>query len=213
MFLNYGTDGDETAGLESALLMAHHLAAATDSHTADMLKDAVIIITPMVNPSSHERMALWTNSFSTRGGNGDPSAIEHNPPWGLGTNYNHYLVDINRESIWATQIENQALQAFFYKCNPVVFIDLHGQYAVFTGPGYTEPLNPLYTDDTRNWYKRYEKAIGDKFEQHGWEYDPWDTGSFYPGFWESLPALGGANTITFETIGGGNHGLKGTSKN
>ena len=208
LFLNYGTDGNETAGLEAALLMAHHLAASTDQHTADLLKNAIFIITPMVNPASHERMALWTNTFSTRGGNKDPYAMEHNPPWGMDTNYNHYLVDLNRESVWAIQRENQALQNFFYKWNPVVFIDHHGEMVPFTGPGYTEPLNPLYTDNFRKWFKRFEAAIEGRFGQYGWPYRPWNTGSFYPGYWESLPALGGAVAVTFETTGGGSKGLK-----
>jgi len=211
LFFSYGVDGNETAGLEAALLTMHHLAASTDQHTEDLLKNAIVVLAPMVTPASHERMAIWTNTFSTKGGNKDPYAMEHNPPWGMSTNNNHYLVDINRQSMWSTLKTGQALQSLFFKWNPAVFIDHHGQYYPFTGPGYTEPLNPLYTDNMRKWYGRFEGAIEEAFEQYGWPYvswSSWDTGSFYPGYWESMPSLGGALGMTFETVGGGSLGLK-----
>ena len=94
------------------MLMAHHLAADRGERTAEMLEQAVVVMTPMSNPSSHERWTSWSNSFAAGPtGNADPLAMEHNPPWGVGTNYNHYLVDINRESLWGTQQEAAALAA------------------------------------------------------------------------------------------------------
>ncbi len=42
----------------------------------------------------------------------------------------------------------------------------------------------------------------------GWSYSAWETGSFYPGFWESFGALNGAVGFTYETIGGGSKGLR-----
>ena len=134
--------------------------------------------------------------------------MEPNPPWGILTNNNHYLVDLNRESIWATQKESAALRDFYYEWNPMVFIDLHGEYDNFVGPGYTEPLNPLYTEAQRHWFGRFGKAIDKKFAGLGWSYSSWETGSFYPGFWESFGALNGAIGFTYETIGGGSSGLR-----
>jgi hypothetical protein len=148
---------------------------------------AVIVITPIINPSSHERWASWSNSFAVGpAGNPDPLAMEHNPPWGILTNNNHYLVDLNRESFWATQRESAALRSFYYEWNPMVFIDHHGEYDNFVGPGYQQPLNPFYTDAQRRWLDRFGKAIDKKFTRFEWSYSPWETGSFYPGFWESL---------------------------
>ena len=105
----------------------------------------MVIITPVSNPSSHERWASWSNSFAARGGNPDPLSMEHHPPWGVLTNNNHYLVDLNRESVWAIQRESAALRDFYYQWNPAIFVDHHGEYDDFTGPGYEEPLNPLYS--------------------------------------------------------------------
>jgi hypothetical protein len=209
IWLNYSTDGNETAGLESALLMAYHLAAETSSETARLLQGTVVIITPIMNPSSHERWAAWSNSFAAGpAGNPDPRAMEHNPPWGVLTNNNHYLVDLNRESFWASQTESAALRDFFYQWNPAVFVDHHGEYDDFTGPGYEEPLNPLITGAQRRWLDRFGKSIGDRFGGLGWAYSPWETGSFYPGFWESFGSLNGAIGFTYETMGGGSRGLR-----
>jgi hypothetical protein len=209
LWLNYSADGNETAGLESALMMGYHLAAATDADTIGLLDHAVIVITPIINPSSHERWASWSNSFvAGPAGNPDPLAMEHNPPWGILTNNNHYLVDLNRESFWATQRESAALRSFYYEWNPMVFIDHHGEYDNFVGPGYQEPLNPFYTDAQRRWLDRFGKAIDKKFTRFEWSYSPWETGSFYPGFWESFGAINGAIGFTYETIGGGSKGLR-----
>ena len=209
VWLNCSTDGNETAGLESALMMAYHLAAATDGETKRLLEGVVVVLTPLMNPSSHERWASWSNAFAAGpAGNPDPLAMEHNPPWGILTNNNDYLVDLNRESIWATQKESAALRDFYYEWNPMVFIDLHGEYDNFVGPGYQEPLNPLYTEAQRQWFDRFGKAIGRTFAGLGWSYSAWETGSFYPGFWESFGALNGAVGFTYETTGGGSKGLR-----
>jgi hypothetical protein len=208
IWLNYSTDGNETAGLESALMMAHHLAASEDATTGRILDEAVIIITPIMNPSSHERWASWSNSFAALGGNADPRAMEHNPPWAVLTNLNHYLVDLNRESVWGTQRESAALRAFYYEWNPVIFVDHHGEYDNFTGPGYEEPLNPFFTEAQRSWLTRLGHAIGERFGERAWSYWPWETGTFYPGYWESIGLLNGAISFTYETIGGGSKGLR-----
>ncbi|TNF72731.1 MAG: hypothetical protein EP299_09290 [Acidobacteria bacterium] len=208
VWLNYSTDGDETAGLESALMMAHHFAAATDEATTRLLDETVLVITPVMNPSSHERWASWSNSFSALGGNDDPNAMEHNPPWGVLTNNNHYLVDINRESVWAIQRESSALRDLYYQWMPAVFVDHHGEYDNFVGPGYKEPLNPLFTDAQRRWLDRLGRDIGERFGEHQWSYFPWETGTFYPGYWESMALLNGAIGFTYETIGGGYKGLR-----
>jgi hypothetical protein len=178
VWLNYGIDGNETAGLESALLMAHHLAADDSPATAELLDDAVVVITPVSNPSSHERWASWSNSFAALGGNPDPLSMEHHPPWGILTNNNHYLVDLNRESVWAIQRESAALR------------------------------DPLYSSAQRRWLDRFGRSIGRRFAADGWPYSPWETGSFYPGYWESFGTLNGAVGFTYETMGGGSRGLR-----
>ncbi|MCP5115668.1 MAG: hypothetical protein GY953_32985, partial [bacterium] len=209
LWLNYSTDGNETAGLESALHMGFHLAADTGAKTARLLEESVIILTPIMNPSSHERWASWSNSFAAGpAGNADPLAMEHHPPWGVLTNNNHFLVDLNRESFWATQSESAALRDLFYQWNPAIFVDYHGEYDNFTGPGYQEPLNPLITKAQRGWLERFGKSIGDRFGRRGWAYSPWETGSFYPGYWESFGSLNGAVGFTYETMGGGSRGLR-----
>jgi hypothetical protein len=52
------------------------------------------------------------------------------------------------------------------------------------------------------------RAIGKRFGEHQWSYFPWETGTFYPGFWDSMGLLNGAVGFTYETIGGGSKGLR-----
>jgi hypothetical protein len=87
-------------------------------------------------------------------------------------------------------------------------VDHHGEYDNFTGPGYEEPLNPLYTSAQRRWLNRFGRAIGRRFQERSWSYSPWETGSFYPGYWESFGSINGAIGFTYETIGGGSKGLR-----
>jgi hypothetical protein len=117
-------------------------------------------------------------------------------------------VDLNRESVWSSQKESAALRELYYQWNPQIFIDLHGEYDNFVGPGYREPLNPLYTNPQRRWLDEFGEAIGRKFGGLGWSYFPWEAGTFYPGFWESFGLLNGAIGFTFETMGGGSKGLR-----
>jgi len=209
VFLNYGTHGNETAGFESALHTAYQLAAATDDETKRMLEEVVTIIIPILNPDGHERFVSWYNANQVgQKGTGDANAVEHFAPWGVDTTNNHYQINLNRESVWNTQTESQALVRLYLEWNPQVFVDHHGQPEGFIGPWYAEPLNVEFTASQREWLARYGEDMADIFREHGFRYTPWEFGILYPGYWDTFSLLNGAIAFTTESGGGGWKGLQ-----
>jgi hypothetical protein len=209
VFLNYGTHGNETAGFESGLHTAYQLVAATDDETKKMLEEIVVIITPALNPDGHERFVAWYNANQVgKQGTSDPAANEHFAPWGVDTTNNHYQVNLNRDSVWSTQVESQALIRLYLDWNPQVFVDHHGQPEGFIGPWYAEPLNIEFTANQREWLARYGADMAEIFREHGFRYTPWEFGIMYPGYWDTYSLFNGAIAFTTESGGGGWKGLQ-----
>ena len=208
VMLNFGTDGDETAGPEGAMHVAYQLAAATDPGARALLRDAVVVLVPAANPDSNQRTVAWYNAFRVGPeGTADPEAAEHHFPWGINSN-NRYQIDMNRESVWSTQRETRAAVALYRKWNPQVFVDNHGQYPAYTGPWYSEPLHEQLTSGQREWLRRFGLAMAEAFAEHGYRYSAWEYGQFDPGYWDTYPNFTGAIAWTTETTGGGSRGLR-----
>jgi len=209
VFLNYGTHGNETAGLEGAIHTVYQLVAAEDKKTKGMLEEIVVIITPALNPDGHERFVSWYNANQVgKQGTSDPAANEHFAPWGVDTTNNHYQINLNRDSIWNTQVESQALVKLYLDWSPQVFVDHHGQPEGFIGPWYADPLNVEFTSNQREWLGRYGADMAEIFKEHGFRYTPWEFGILYPGYWDAFSLLNGAIAFTTESGGGGWKGLQ-----
>jgi hypothetical protein len=208
-WLNHANDGNESAAFETAIQSSYQLAAGTDSVTRLILDRLVVVINPAHNPESHERFVAWYNSAQVGAtGTADRAAAEHNAPWGMSTNNNHYQIDLNRDAFFVSQLETRALVRAFGEWNPVVFVDHHGQTKNMFFPPPAEAVNLNVTPKQREWMERYGNAIADAFDARGWSY--YRRGRFdlfYAGFWDSWPTLNGSVGMTFETDGGGSRGL------
>ncbi|MCS6818157.1 MAG: M14 family zinc carboxypeptidase [Blastocatellia bacterium] len=207
VWLNYANDGNESAAFEAALQVAYHFAASEEPKTRTLLENALIIINPAHNPESHERFVAWYNAFAV--GAEDRFAYEHNAPWGLSTNNNHYQIDLNRDALASTQIETQALMRAYLQWNPQVFVDHHGQTTNFFFPPPAAPVNANLPKAYHEWMEIFGRGNAEAFDRQGWAYfvrDVFDL--FYPGYWDSWPSLNGAIGMTYETDGGGSLGLR-----
>ena len=208
-WMNHANDGNESAAFESAIQTTYQLAAGTDATTQQILDKLVTIVTPAHNPESHERFVTWFNSVQVMPqGSPDRQAAEHNAPWGMSTNNNHFQIDLNRDAFFQTQIETQQLARAFAEWNPVVFVDHHGQTKNMFFPPPADAINLNVTPNQLDWMNRYGNEIGDAFDRKGWSY--YRRGRFdlfYAGFWDSWPTLNGSVGMTFETDGGGSRGL------
>ena len=208
-WMNHANDGNESAAFESAIQTSYQLAAGTDATTAQILDKLVTIVNPAHNPESHERFVTWFNSVQVMPqGTPDRQAAEHNAPWGMSTNNNHFQIDLNRDAFFQTQIETQQLARAFAEWNPVVFVDHHGQTKNMFFPPPADAINLNVTPNQLDWMNRYGNEIGDAFDRQGWSY--YRRGRFdlfYAGFWDSWPTLNGSIGMTFETDGGGSRGV------
>jgi len=207
VWLNYANDGNESAAFEAALQVAYQLAASEEPKTRELLEKAIVILNPAHNPESHERFVAWYNAFAV--GADDRFAYEHNAPWGLSTNNNHYQIDLNRDALASTQIETQALMRLYLQWNPQVFVDHHGQTTTFFFPPPAAPVNTNLPKAYYEWMEIFGRGNAEAFDRQGWAYfvrDVFDL--FYPGYWDSWPSLNGAIGMTYETDGGGSRGLR-----
>jgi len=207
VWLNYANDGNESAAFEAAMQVAYQLAASEEPKTKELLANSVVIINPAHNPESHERFVAWYNSFAI--GSEDPNAYEHNAPWGMSTNNNHYQIDLNRDALASTQVETQALMRAFLQWNPQVFVDHHGQTSTFFFPPPAPPVHLNLPKTIHEMMEIFGRGNAEAFDRYGWQYyvrDVFDL--FYPGYWDSWPSLNGAIGMTFETDGGGSKGLR-----
>lgn len=207
VWLNAANDGNETAAFEAAMQVAYQVAAGEDSRTRLLRDSALTVINLAHNPESHERMVAWYNAFVA--GDADPAALEHDAPWGMSTNNNHYQFDLNRDALGLTQTETRAVVAELQRWRPQVFVDLHGQTTQYFFPPAAPPVMPLYPASLNEWLEVFGRGNAEAFDAFGWSYytrDRFDL--FYPGYWDTYPALHGATGMTYETDGGGSKGVR-----
>lgn len=209
VWMNHANDGNESAAFESAIQTSYQLAAGTDATTKLVLDRLVTVVNPAHNPESHERFVAWYNSAQvTEDGTPDRQAAEHDAPWGMSTNNNHFQIDLNRDAFFQSQIETKQLVKAYGEWNPVVFVDHHGQTKNMFFPPPADAINLNVTPNQLDWMNRFGNVIGDAFDAQGWSY--YRRGRFdlfFAGFWDSWPTLNGSIGMTFETDGGGGKGL------
>ncbi len=207
VWLNAANDGNESAAFEAAIQLAYQLAAGEDARTRELRDGAVVLINLAHNPESHERFVAWYNAFVM--GDGDPDGLEHRAPWGMNTNNNHYQIDLNRDALGLTQTETRAVTAEMQRWRPQIFVDLHGQTTQTFFPPPATPVMPFYPASYEAWTERIGAANAEAFDRLGWSYyvrDVFDL--YYPGYWDTYPALHGAIGMTYETDGGGGKGVR-----
>lgn len=204
-WLNYGTDGGETAAFETAIQMSYQLAAGTDEFTRRVLDNLVVIVNPAACPDSHQAFVAWMKA-ATIGpeGTADPFAMEHNVPWHISSDGNHYLIDFNRDAFAQTQPEARAVAGVLRHWKPQLWIDNHGEPEEYYFAPFCTPMNQNYPDELRNWATKLGEKCSKYFDGMGWSYARDETYDlFYPGYWDSFPAFSGAVSATYETNGGG----------
>ena len=207
VWINSANDGNESAAFEAAIQLAYQISAGEDARTRNIRDNTLVLINMAHNPESHERHVAWYNGFVM--GDANPMALEHNAPWGMSTNNNHYQIDLNRDALALTQTETRAVAAELQRWHPQVFVDLHGQTTQYFFPPAADPINPIFPAQTERWLETFGRGNAAAFDQFGWSYytrDVFDL--YYPGYWDSYPSLHGATGMTYETDGGGTKGVR-----
>ena len=209
VWLSFNIHGNEASASEAALGVAYRLAAAKDPETLELLRQAVVLIDPCLNPDGRDRYVNWYRSVI--GKRPDPVATsrEHHEPWPSGR-YNHYLFDLNRDWAWLTQDESKARARAYLAWRPQVHVDFHEMYA---GSSYfffpaEKPIHALFPPKVQEWGKTFGQANAAAFDARGWSYytaESFDL--YYPGYGDSWPTFHGAIGMTYEQAGHSRAGL------
>lgn len=202
-WLAYSIHGDETSGADAALALAYHLTAAEGEETERLLEELVVILDPMMNPDGRDRFLKQLREHSGRRGDRDDQSLYHTGYWPYGRG-NHYLFDLNRDWVFATQPETRGRLAALARWHPLLFVDAHEMGAQETYLFYPprEPINPYLPEHVRRWWQPFGQDQARAFDAHGWPYytGEWSE-DWYPGYSNSWAAYRGAVGLLYEQAG------------
>ncbi|RLD27705.1 MAG: zinc carboxypeptidase [Bacteroidetes bacterium] len=205
VWLSYNVHGNEASSTEASMKTIYTLL----TQKQDWLKNTVVIIDPCINPDGRDRYANWYNETKSTPYDTDQQASEHNEPW-PGGRANHYLFDLNRDWVWATQVESQSRLKIYNKWLPHIHVDFHEQG--INEPYYFAPAAEPFHEIISDWQRDFQIQIGENhakyFDAEGWLYftrERFDL--FYPSYGDTYPTFMGAIGMTYEQAGHGRAGL------
>ena len=200
--LGYSVHGNEASGSNASLLAAYYLAAATGSEIiGGLLRNAVILLDPSLNPDGLARFAHWANMHRGRVPVADPDHREHREGWPSGRT-NHYWFDLNRDWLLAQHPETRARLEQFHRWRPNVLIDVHemgSDATYFFQPGVPARKNPLTPQQNVTLTQEIARYHADALDRLGSLYYTEETyDDFYYGKGSTYPDVHGAVGILFE---------------
>lgn len=200
-------DTSEASSVEAMQIVAYQLLAGTDERTRRILDNVLTYIIPVENPSPRERYVSWYRTVRSNIPKADPNAVEHDEPWGIGNDSNHYQLDPNRDMVPLRMREGRAKVRLIRQWHPELALDIHemGVNSTFFFPPYPEPYNQnLPIEDLHNWWEIYAEDMRNQFDQRGWRYFSGDSfGSPFLGMHTLYTQYHGMIGILFEQGGGG----------
>lgn len=207
-YQGYSIHGNEASGVNAALLMAYHYAAAQGPEIEKYLDNTVVLFDPCYNPDGVQRFSAWVNSRKAKNISTDPNDTEHNEAW-PGGRFNHYWFDLNRDWLVAQNPESQARAKSFHRWKPNVLTDHHEMgtnASFFFQPGVPSRMHPLTPEKnlelTRKMGEFHAKALDGigsfYYTQEGFD-------DFYYGKGSTFPDVQGAVGILFEQASSRGH--------
>ena len=205
VWLSYNVHGNEASSSEAAMNTVYKLI----TEHQDYLKNVVIIMDPGVNPDGRDRYVNWYNQVKASPYNASQDATEHHEPW-PGGRPNHYLFDLNRDWVWASQVETQQRLKIYNQWMPHIHVDFHEQFInnpYYFAPG-AEPYHEMLTPFQREFQHTIGKNNAKHFDKNGWLYFTRESFDLlYPSYGDTYPLFMGAIGMTYEQAGHGMAGL------
>jgi hypothetical protein len=199
-WMAYAIHGDEMSGSDAALAVAYHLAAGADADVTNLLDKLVVIMDPLMNPDGRDRFLAMQAQNRTVQPSVDDQSLLHTGVWPSGR-MNHYLFDMNRDWIFATQPETRGRLRAVNEWNPHYFMESHemDSQGTFLFLPAREAINPNEPDNVRKWQVEFAKDLAAAFDARGWRYynGEWND-DWYPGYSSSWSALRGAVANLYE---------------
>ncbi len=203
VWLGFSVHGNEAAGAEASMSVLYELADPANAEAAEWLKNTVVLIEPCENPDGLSRYVSWYRQASPAIPDPNPVAREHAEPW-PGGRVNHYLFDLNRDWVWAAQVETQNRLKMYNDWLPHVVADLHEQY--YDSPYFFPPAAPPFHTYLSKWQSDFQTEVGKNnakyFDKNGWLYftkEVFDL--FFPSYGDTYPSFNGAIGMTYEQGG------------
>jgi hypothetical protein len=193
-WMAYVIHGDEMSGSDAAMAVAYHFAAGLDAEVTNLLDNLVVIIDPLMNPDGRDRFLAMQAQNRTVQPSVDDQSLLHSGVWPSGR-MNHYLFDLNRDWIFATQPETRGRLRAVNEWNPHYFVESHEMesQSTFLFLPAREAINPNEPDNVRKWEAEFGKDQAAAFDARGWLYynGEWND-DWYPGYSSSWSALRGS---------------------
>jgi hypothetical protein len=209
-WMAYAIHGDEMSGSDAALAVAYHLAAGADAEVTNLLDKLVVIMDPLMNPDGRDRFLAMQAQNRTVQPSVDDQSLLHTGVWPSGR-MNHYLFDMNRDWIFATQPETRGRLRAVNEWNPHYFMESHemDSQSTFLFLPAREAINPNEPDNVRKWQVEFAKDLAAAFDARGWRYynGEWND-DWYPGYSSSWSALRGAVANLYEQAGIGTDAVR-----
>ena len=200
-YIGFSIHGNEASGVNAALLVAYHLAAAKGPEIENYLNNTIILFDPCYNPDGMQRFSSWVNSRKSKITSVDPLDTEHNEAW-PGGRFNHYWFDLNRDWLVAQHPESQARVKNFQKWKPNVLTDHHEMgtnSSFFFQPGVPSRMHPLTPEKNLELTKKMGEFHAKALDELGSLYFTQESfDDFYYGKGSSFPDAQGAIGILFE---------------
>jgi hypothetical protein len=199
-WLAYNIHGDETEGADAALAILYHLIAARDPEVEKLLEATVVIIDPLMNPDGRDRFVKMIAEHRGASPNLDDQSLLHAGYWPRGRG-NHYLFDLNRDSIYGVHPETRGRIREVSRWSPLLFVDAHGMGPqdthLFSPP--REPINPNLPRGRERWSELFGREQAAAFDRHRLLYynGEWNE-EWYPGYCDGWAAYNGAIGILYE---------------
>jgi len=209
VWLAYNVHGNESVGMEAALVTMYTLVSNSFEGVSDWLEECIIVIDPCQNPDGRD---LYANRYSRSKSiepNPNPDDWQHHQGW-PSARLNHYLFDLNRDWVWQTQAETRQRIKLYNQYMPHVHADFHEMGAsstFFFAPG-ADPWHAVITPWQHNFHELTGKTNAELFdEQFRLYFTKESFDLFCPSFGDTWPLFNGAMGFTYEQGGGGYAGL------
>ncbi len=204
-WLSYNVHGNEASSSEAAMNTIYKLL----TEHPDYLENVVVIMDPNVNPDGRDRYVNWYNQVKASPFNTSQDATEHSEPW-PGGRPNHYLFDLNRDWMWASQVETQQRLKIYNQWMPHLHVDFHEQF--INNPYYFAPGAEPYHEMLTPWQREFQFTVGKNnakhFDENGWLFFTRESFDLlYPSYGDTYPMFMGAIGMTYEQAGHGKAGL------
>lgn len=195
--------GSELSGTEGVLKLLEHLSTRNDEETVQVLRDAVILIDPMLNPDGRDAHTYFNIQRGGRTPNPERYDWGHDTNWweGLKFRTGHYFFDTNRDWFAHTQNETRYRVPVIQEWRPQVGVDAHemGPDVEFYFDPPTDPVSPFFPDYAMKWFEVFGRAHADAFDENGFEYTKREMFNyFYPAYTTSYLSYQGAVGMLYE---------------